>query len=70
MSPARMRTMTALRQFGRTSLHHEAITSITYQRSIGTKRALQDMGRAGQKRFEDQTNVSCRNPVVKEWSDP
>ena len=25
----RMRTMTALGQFGRTSLHHEAITSIT-----------------------------------------
>jgi hypothetical protein len=29
-SPDRMRTMTALRQFGRTGLHHEAITSITY----------------------------------------
>jgi hypothetical protein len=28
-SPARMRTMTALRQFGRTSLHREAISSIT-----------------------------------------
>ena len=28
-SRARMWTMTALRQFGRTSLHHEAITSIT-----------------------------------------
>jgi hypothetical protein len=30
-SPAGMRTMTALRQFGRTSPYHEAITSITYQ---------------------------------------
>ena len=41
-SPARMRTMTALRQHGRTSLHQEnnCINHIAGS-SIGTKRALQ-----------------------------
>src|SRR5208337_2432136 len=38
--------------------------------SIGTKRALQRVQGEHDRRFEDQANVSCRNPVVSEWSDP
>ena len=46
---ARMRTMTALRQFGRTSLYHEAITSITYQQQHWHETcAPMGIGRAGQ----------------------
>src|SRR5271157_5833536 len=57
-SPARMRTMTALRQFGRTSLHHENNYINHIAAAAMARYVRSQVWESTTKRFEDQANVS------------